>query len=115
MLAMRHSSVRPMSVGLHIHDVIKATYEAETLRVQLRGWRCRGGCRDVACRSTVCGRRLENITGHQTFAYLRVRGSVSIIVASYKFARAACLEPPPSVAEELEVFVALVLRCEANL
>ena len=44
-------------------------------------------------RKVTCKRRIEKTLGHQTFAYLLARWSLSILFASYKLARAAYLEP----------------------
>ena len=93
-------------VGIHVHDEVRAICDAETLGVRLRfdtdvatvsierGWRLRGGCREFAQRKRTRGRRHENIMGgHQTFASLLARWSLSILFASYKLARAAYVEP----------------------
>ena len=80
--------------------------------------RLRGGCLEVAQRQRTCGRRLEKIMGHQTFASLLARRSLSILFASYKLARADYSKPLQtwrSVREELETFGSLVPCLEAHL
>jgi len=118
------------AVGLTIHDEISATRDAETLGVRLnfnrnhisvsssRGWRLREACRELAKRRTFNGGCLEKVAGHQSFAGLLSRLSLSVLFATYKFCRAHYLDTAVlwvSVREEQRAFAALVLLVEANM
>ena len=74
---------KPMiRVGVHVHDDVRATCDAETMGLRFRfdtgvatvsterGWRLRSVCRGFAQRKRRCGRRLDGTMGHQTFAAL---------------------------------------------
>ena len=90
----------PNWMVLHMNDEIKASSDAEKLRVRLRfdlgvvtvskyrGQRLRRGCRQLARRKNVCGRRLEKIMEHRALACLLVRGSLSIMFEGHTCARA---------------------------
>ena len=83
-----------------------------------RGWRIKEACRAVARRRAMTGQALEKVAGHQSFAGLLCRLSLSILFTTYKFCRAEYLKNNviwKSVREEQRAFAALVMFIEANL
>ena len=111
-------------VGLAMHEHEDATgHDVEILghvvrpeppEIRLkaaRAWKLRAAAQHLLRRRVVCGRVVEVIVGHSTYAFLLNRSLLSVFAATYKFIRSAYVVAEklwPSVRRELEMAMGLL-------